>query len=110
MFRLVKDFEEFQFVFYWIDDDANKVSPNLRTLIHAKEWLVEYDFKQRSGTERRQRKADRRMLTDSKKEGQPSSRRITTSVGRRASDRPIKIDLDLSADKLKNCIDTSESA
>ncbi|WP_299182821.1 hypothetical protein [uncultured Neptuniibacter sp.] len=98
MFRLVKDFINFQFCYYWIDEATTKVSPDLPTFNHAQEWIISYHFSQYQGPERRKRKVDRRLL-DAKK--QYSSRRKSTSKGRRITDKPISIDIDLAHKKLQ---------
>lgn len=95
--KLVKDFLEYQFVYYWVDEvQTCKVSPALPTLTHAQEWLVNFHFSQFTEDERRSGKFDRRKeyLSEKGVYGLPRS------SGRRATDSPITVDFDHSAEKI----------
>lgn len=102
-FKLVKDFKEYQFVYFWINGSKKVVSPLLPTMEHAKEWYTNHHFSLYSGQERRQRKVDRRNKGSKGIEENaeiPFSRRIPSSMGRRASDLHIKVDIDLAEKKI----------
>ncbi|MFT6351978.1 MAG: hypothetical protein ACJAZ4_001573 [Neptuniibacter pectenicola] len=104
MLKLVKDFRNYQFVFYWIDASLNKVSPHLPTKQYAQEWLIHYHFDMYSGKERRRRMVDRRSgLHKMNLSGVQIffSQRKASIKGRRRSDRDIGVDYDLSKKKLK---------
>ena len=103
MFKLVKDFRNYQFVYFWINESKKIVSPHLPTMEHAKEWYTNHHFSLYSGKERRQSKVDRRNKR-AKSLDQNSdiniSRRIPSSPGRRACDLNISVDIDLSEKKI----------
>ncbi|WP_286238275.1 hypothetical protein [Neptuniibacter halophilus] len=99
MSKLVKDFGDYQFTYYWIDDSNQQISPNLPTLSHAHEWLVTYHHDQHEGTERRKTRYDRRHPNGPMRDS-ISSKRNPVSSGRRSTDRPVAVDLDLSVGKV----------
>ena len=105
MLELVKDFESFQFFFYWIDSGTRKrVSPKLPTVEYAKEWWLSYNNRSFCGVDRRRRKYDRRER-DSKVRltGTQiffSKRKPQTCQGRRVTDRPVFVSIDLAVPKL----------
>ena len=73
MLKLVKDFSDYQFIYFWVnicDEKANKISDSLPTLQHAQEWFIDYHYAQYKGVERRRFKQDRRL--DSNKVKRPS--------------------------------------
>jgi hypothetical protein len=103
MLKLVKDFHEYQFVYYWIDSHAVRVSPNLPTPQFAEEWVIHHYFSEYNGKERRRTIFDRRYDGSKVKlEGTQIffSKRKPSVKGRRSTDLPIAIDLDLSVEKL----------
>lgn len=111
MFKLVKDFKNYQFVYFWIDGNKKIISPLLPTLEHAKEWFTSHHFSLYSGNERRQRKVDRRNIQSKGLEESaeiPFSRRIPSKTGRRASDLNIKVDIDLSEQKISQLKETQQ--
>ena len=103
MLRLVKDFKNYQFIYFWVDKKGNKQSPSLPTLNHAEEWFVSHSFSSFEGEERRQRTFDRRYAQETT--GDDSNlhqlKRRKPS-GRRSTDTVIKIDVDLSKEKIRN--------
>ncbi len=85
--KLVKDFQNYQFFFYWYEKDAGRLSPVMPTLNHAQEWLQRWLNEQYKGAERR-----------------VNSR--STVYNRRTSDKAVHIDLDLSEKKLRELKDS----
>ena len=105
MFKLVKDFDCYAFIYYWVSQDDTKVSCNLATVELAKEWLVQYYFSEYSGEERRRSFYDRRYSENKMKlEGTDIffSKRKPLLKGRRKTDRAIDDDIDLSIDNINN--------
>ncbi|MDO6513427.1 hypothetical protein [Neptuniibacter sp. 2_MG-2023] len=103
MLKLIKDFHNYQFVYYWINNQRKKVSPNLPTKQYAEEWLIHYHFETYSGRERRCRMLDRR--SESQKINLRGvqiffSKRKGLTKGRRRSDLNVEVDFDLSKKKL----------
>ena len=101
MITLVKDFQDYQFVYFWVDN-RKVVSPKLPTLEHAKEWFTDQHFAHYQGEERRKSKLDRRnnsraIYSDLEI---AYSRIIASSPGRRCCDKHIKVDLDYSEAKV----------
>ena len=103
MLTLVKDLEDFNIVFYWVDCQKAQVSPSLPTLTHAREWYTEHCFSLYKGNERRQRICDRR--TSEHLRWDITGRRNTSQHGRRSSDKPIHIGLDLAKIKINEMQD-----
>lgn len=104
MLYLVKDFEDFNFIFYWVDEESHRISQDFPTLEHAKEWFIRYYHEQYQGPERRKRMMDRRK--DFRK-GEQQFRQIHPSVGRRVTDKAIEVDIDLAKEKLTQLKSTS---
>ncbi|MGB0203528.1 MAG: hypothetical protein ACPF9K_00610 [Neptuniibacter sp.] len=101
MYTLVKDFQDYQFVYFWLEN-RKVVSPKLPTMEHAKEWFRDLHFGNYEGTERRKCKLDRRknvraFYSDSEI---AYSRIVPSSRGRRCCDKHIKVDLDYSEAKI----------
>lgn len=105
--KLIKDIDNYRYVYYWACPELGKISPELPTLLHAGEWIVEYQSETYAGKERRQTSVDRRKrklrartpgqeLVYSRREN-PEGRRITDKV-------PV-VDLDLSPEKFKSMKD-----
>ncbi|WP_286238277.1 hypothetical protein [Neptuniibacter halophilus] len=99
--RLVKDLHRSSIVYYWNDTDDVMISPHLANLNLAKEWRDTYLFSLYAGEERRRSVIDRRQ--------DESSRRAMDIAlyvarirpqGRRITDIPVTVDIDLAADKL----------
>lgn len=103
MLKLVKDFHNYQFIYYWVDEEARKVSPRLPTSQYAEEWVIHYYFSEYEGVERRRTIFDRRYDgAKVKLEGTQIffSKRKPSIKGRRATDAPVFVDIDLSVRKL----------
>lgn len=102
--KLVKDFKNYQILFYWLDTKANKASPDMTTLRQAEEWIVDHYFSLYQGKERRQSTIDRRHLKKRQPNGQAVffSKRKNGAQGRRITDHNIEVDIDLSAGKLND--------
>ncbi|KXJ53102.1 hypothetical protein WNY58_10180 [Neptuniibacter pectenicola] len=81
--KLIKDFRNYQFVYYWYEKDAGKVSPYFPTLNHAEDWFVQQQRVNYPGPERRKPACDKHHTTR-----------------RRAADTTIKVDLDISREKI----------
>ena len=80
--KLVKDFQNFQFVYYWHCQEKGKISPTFPTLVHASEWQERYKSTHYQGQERRSRKS------------------APLDFQRRESDRPVQINVDVAAAKV----------
>lgn len=109
MLKLVKDFIDYQFTYFWVElsgSKARRVSKNLPTLEHAKEWFINHHFSQYSGQERRKTKQDQRHNSNIKL-SPILCKRNTSSKGRRVTDKPIHVDIDLSIKKIKALQDTA---
>ncbi|WP_067867625.1 hypothetical protein [Neptuniibacter marinus] len=100
--RLVKDLSSSGIVYFWIDKDEQKLSPDIPSLPLAEEWWTNYLFSLFDGPERRYSLIDRRQDKNQRKDidQQLFSNRLNPA-GRRESDKPIQVDLDRVADKLK---------
>lgn len=101
VYKLVKDFVKAKIVFYWIDDQDKRVSPPQPSLHHAKEWLVHQHFISYDGPERRKSKIDRRFNGPHNEH----NKRNPHTHGRRVTDRPIKVDLNLAEFKISKILD-----
>lgn len=100
--KLVKDLGANGVVLYWSGAKAKKLSPDLYNITEAEEWWKTYHFAQYQGEERRASIHDRRQ--DEVKRGfyDAGNRFFRTNPnGRRATDKPVKVDVDLSQLKLK---------
>lgn len=98
---LIKDFINQNIVLYWADSDDKRVSPLLQSLQLAEEWWIKHKFSNHNGGDRRSSFIDRRKLYN-KREANAHTARMSskTSEGRRNTDRNIKVDIDLSRNKL----------
>ena len=100
--QLVKDFKKFKFIYYWVDRYSMKVSPDMATFYHAEEWITDYRFSLYKGIERRVSKIDRRkarLLRVIKGKARFSAKRGGVT-GRRVTDNPVTVDLNLAVEKL----------
>lgn len=103
MLRLAKDFIDYQFTYFWVDISGvkgRKVSKNLPTIQHAKEWFIDYHYSKYTGVERRKSKQDQRQNSNIRL-NPILCKRDTSTRGRRITDKPIKVDIDLSKKKIK---------
>ncbi|MBV1789034.1 hypothetical protein KQ940_13330 [Marinobacterium sp. D7] len=98
---LVKDLIDCRIVFYWLDDAGIQVSAELPTFQDAEEWWKIHIFAQYEGFERRKSIVDRRTDFE-KRQRMDNSHRFASinPYGRRMTDRPIKVDIDLATEKL----------
>ncbi len=100
--KLVKDLIDGRIVFYWMDDSESIISEYLHSLVEAEEWWKTFVFAQYKGKERRRSIHDRRQDIDTrhKREFREHFNR-TNPHGRRKTDVPLTVDLDLSEEKIK---------
>ncbi|MBV1789505.1 hypothetical protein KQ940_15730 [Marinobacterium sp. D7] len=99
--RLVKDLVDSRIVLYWTADTGKQLSTYLASLSQAEEWWKAYMFSRYDGEERRQSILDRRTNAEKRRRIVQSSELIPISpYGRRRTDIPVKVDVDLVADKL----------
>lgn len=101
MYTLVKDFQDYQFVYFWLEN-RKVVSPKLPTMEHAKEWFRDQHYSNYEGKERRKSKLDRRQNVRALYSTSEVlySRIIPSSPGRRCCDKNIKVDFDYSEEKI----------
>ena len=100
--QLIKDLNDIEIIFYWTDDSGQMLSPALHSLPLAEEWYKNFLFSTYEGKERRHSIIDRRSNEERRTKmdrNQRFGRRNPT--GRRASDKPISVTLDLTKEKLK---------
>ncbi|MFY0675984.1 MAG: hypothetical protein JXR18_01750 [Neptuniibacter sp.] len=102
MYTLVKDFQDYQFVYFWLKN-KKIISPKLPTLEHAKEWFTHLHFSNYNGAERRKSKLDRRQNSRALYHhyGVHYSSFFQSAVGRRCCDKRIKVDIDFSKAKVR---------
>lgn len=99
--KLIKDIDNYKFIYYWASPDSGQVSPSLPTLLHASEWIVEHQTNKYRKHERRKTTTDRRkqeIKTTSTEQELAFSRRIRPE-GRRITDKLPEVDLDMTAEK-----------
>ncbi|EAR61587.1 hypothetical protein [Neptuniibacter caesariensis] len=105
--KLIKDLDNYRYVYYWACPDQGRVSPELPTILHASEWIIEHQTENYQGQERRQSNLDRRKVKSKARtpdEELVFSRRENPE-GRRITDKVPVIDLDLCPEKLKSMKD-----
>ncbi len=100
--RLVKDLIDSGIVYFWVDNDSEKLSPDIATLALAEEWRTRYVHSQYPGDERRKSHIDRRKNRDKRMELDETlfASRLLPH-GRRKTDVPVEVDIDQAAEKLK---------
>jgi len=99
--RLVKDLIDSRIVLYWTADSGKQLSTYLASLNQAEEWWKAYMFSRYDGDERRQSVLDRRTNFEKRKRIARSNEPIPVSAyGRRRTDIPVSVDVDLVADKV----------
>ena len=100
--KLIKDLDNYKFIYYWASPEIGKISPNLPTLLHAGEWLVEHKTESFQDPERRKTMVDRRKknLKSTSPEMELIYSRRENPEGRRITDKLPTIDLDMTAEKL----------
>ncbi|WP_415896349.1 hypothetical protein ACMXYX_09560 [Neptuniibacter sp. QD72_48] len=109
MLKLVKDFIDYQFTYFWVESSgtkARRISKKLPTLEHAREWFIDYHYAQYNGIERRKSKQDQRKNSNNRF-NPILCKRNASNRGRRITDKPIQIDIDLSKKKIKSLQETA---
>ncbi|GGC04244.1 hypothetical protein GCM10011352_33080 [Marinobacterium zhoushanense] len=100
--RLIKDLVDSRIVFYWIDESDKRLSPDHATFHQAQEWWKSYMFARYEGDERRKSVIDRRSDADKRRRMEAENKLSSISpYGRRQTDVPVEVDLDLVAEKLE---------
>jgi len=98
---LIKDLIDCRIVFYWLDERGYQISPDLCSFPRAEEWWKAHMFAQYKGVERRTSIVDRRTDFDKRQRMDNSYRFASINpYGRRQTDQPIKVHLDLADEKL----------
>ncbi|MGH1461421.1 MAG: hypothetical protein ACRBB6_05265 [Neptuniibacter sp.] len=101
--KLVKDLSEEGVVLYWISEDSRMLSPHLRTMVDAEEWWKKHMFAQHPGKERRSSIYDRRKDLSMRKHFEFSDNFTRLNpLGRRKTDMPVKVNVDLFQQKLQS--------
>lgn len=103
MSQLVKDYIDYKIVFYWQNKQSKRISPTFPSLVHAKAWLIDLYFDAYKGPERRESTVDRRSLQQADFHAQ----RTPYSKGRRITDRPITVDVNLADKKIAEMLKKS---
>lgn len=100
--QLVKDLSPSGIIYFWVDENLEKISPDIPTLQLADEWRTHFIFSQFEGMERRNSFIDRRKDDTQREELDKNLfHNRLNPVGRRVTDEPIKVDVDLAVEKLK---------
>jgi len=101
--KLVKDLNDSGIVYYWLDDGGMRISPEIPCITLAEEWRIKYLFSTYKGGERRHSIIDRRQNQDKRID---LERTYFVSLmkpdGRRIADTPVKVDIDLVAEKIRS--------
>lgn len=97
---LVKNLYKGNLVFYWVNNQGKKVSPLASNQAEAEDWWKSYMFSQYENAERRQVVRDRRSLHSTREIVQTRKGQSTISRGRRITDQPISVDIDLFQKKI----------
>lgn len=101
--HLIKDLVDGRIVYYWLDVNERPLSTFFSTFKLAEEWWKEYMFSQYAGEERRRSIIDRRTNEEKRKRLQLNNRFVSINPnGRRTTDKPIRVDRDLVAEKLQS--------
>jgi len=79
--KLIKDFRDFHFVYYWYEQGQGQLSPNLPTLTHAQEWIRRFQNAEYKGLDRRKQNR-------------------SSVLQRRFTDKKLHIDVDMSSSKI----------
>jgi len=91
---LVKEMSTTQ-IFYWESIEGTVVSPRFESLEDAKYWWVKLQFKRYKGPEMRQRVFDRRSNSDMRKSVDEKIDPFgETAIGRRRTDKEIKVNVE----------------
>lgn len=100
--ELVRDFESGRIIYYWRDPTGEILSPAIASLTLAEEWRNTYLWQGYQGRQRRGTPLDRRRHAH-KRELHPRAANVSAlfNGGRRASDRVVKLKIDLAAEKIE---------
>lgn len=101
---LVKNLHNGRVVFYWVNKQGKRVSSILHNQTAAEEWWKTYMFSQYEGIERRHSIADRRACSTTRSLIKERKNESDVNPGRRETDGPIKVDIDLYQKKIKETI------
>ncbi|MBV0934512.1 hypothetical protein [Marinobacterium weihaiense] len=106
---LCKDLVEGRIRFYWTSQSGALLSPMMATLQEAAEWWTAFQFSQYEGPERRCSIIDRRSDHDKRRRFES---RDANPMGRRTTDRPVRVDCDMATPKIDliNRMETSLEA
>lgn len=104
--KLVKDLIDHRIVYYWTVDD-HRISPVLASFVLAEEWIAKFYNDSYLGEERRRSHIDRRKLYTARDRLRNVEILPTSPVGRRVSDKPVKVDIDLAKEKMQKLIEIS---
>ncbi|WP_415903935.1 hypothetical protein ACMXYW_10015 [Neptuniibacter sp. QD48_55] len=102
--RLVKDIDKKGIFFYWSNPYSSdvRISPRLPCIELAKEWRDKHLFSLYKGDERRRSHIDRRLdKTKRKQVDKALFYYRQRPEGRRSTDKPLTVDIDLVADKVQ---------
>lgn len=98
---LIKDFLGNRIVYYWtLDGQTTATSPHFASIEHASEWYIKYNNSLYDGEERRASHIDRRTLHHKRDEKIKKHVSSDNPDGRRETDKPVKVGIDLSKQKL----------
>ena len=99
---LVKDMHEDRIVYFWTDASNQILSPLLASVPLAHEWRLQYLNDRYEGQQRRASSIDRRRHQH-KRDMHQGRGNVSPlfNIGRRATDKPAKVAVDLAKDKLQ---------
>ena len=99
--KLVKDLVDGRIVYYWIDGNGEVTSDYLHSFVDAEEWWKHLMFSLYEGEERRRSICDRRQDQETRKKLEYREKyHRSNPLGRRVTDMPVSVDLDLSKEKI----------
>lgn len=101
--KLIKDLDNYRYVYYWACPEQGRISPDFPTLLHAGEWIADIKSSSYTGKERRQTIQDRRKRgLRARSPGQELLFSRREKEGRRITDRIPSVDMDLTPEKLND--------
>lgn len=103
---LVKNLHNERVIFYWVNKTGKRVSPLEHSQSTAEEWWKTFMFSQYNGAERRKTIVDRRACFTTRAIMDQRTQVATDPVGRRYTDHPIKIDINLYDKKIKQFVES----
>ncbi|WP_420599472.1 hypothetical protein [Neptuniibacter sp.] len=100
--KLVKDLTGGRIVYYWVDGNDEVASDYLHSFVEAEEWWKHLMFSLYEGEDRRRSICDRRQDQETRKKLEYREKfHRSNPLGRRVTDMPVSIDIDLSKEKIK---------